>query len=65
VPFPQGVRGRGGDGGAALAAEDVLAADETPVTVLGKTPARHRTGTGRRTRKKRTARPQRPVRRTC
>ncbi len=44
---------------AALAAEDVLAADETPVNVLDKSPLR-----ARRTRRRRTA-GRRPGRRTC
>ena len=51
---------------AALAAEDVLAADETPVNVLDKTPVRprRRTTRARRTRRRRTGR-ARPGRRTC
>ena len=51
---------------AALAGEDVLAADETPVNVLDKTapaPAAQEKGR-RRTRRRRTGRP-RPGRRTC
>ena len=50
---------------AALAAEDVLAADETPVNVLDKTAPQPAPGeTGDRTRRRRTAR-MLPVRRTC
>ena len=51
---------------AALAAEDVLAADETPVNVLDKTPVprRNRTRPARRTRRRRTRKPP-PGRRTC
>ena len=50
---------------AALAAEDVLAADETPVNVLDQTAPRHAPGeTEMATRGRRTAR-MLPARRTC
>ena len=50
---------------AALAAEDVLAADETPVNVLDKAPSPPRRATrARRTRRRRTGRMP-PGRRTC
>jgi hypothetical protein len=51
---------------AALAAEDVLAADETPVNVLDKSLSRPRAGRGgaRQARRRQTA-GRRPGRRTC
>ncbi len=50
---------------AALAAEDVLAADETPVSVTDKTPSRTRDPTGRRTRRRRPGSRRPRGRRTC
>ena len=50
---------------AALAAEDVLAADETPVNVLDKTAPRPRHGKMKTRRTRRRRRRRRPGHRTC